>query len=621
MSNFETNSENDFAGRETVSKQRIEERLREVGVRVARSVNVENGTKEPHENDHTNPSNQFSPTDIDGNYTVHGGDGLVILDIDVDDLSELPQWLRDLPETFIIETVHGGYHLYYRIEDDGGISNTGSMDWGSIRYDGWVAIGPGSTVNHDTYCKDKCEKIGTDAYTIHTDKPIAALTGDHLDGLRETCTGTSSGRSRSKSEEYSGGKITLPNDEIFDVGNHILCSEVLPKTDQFQKDIMDLLKGGTGRSELQRDESEVIDRSRADSAALMGLYGIFLEYGYEPNEAEDMALQLFKHYNIENPYDKTGNLRKWLQKGESYLTGEGVNWDGVMDGVREDFDIGIWRKWFRSEYDGGWDPEEDEPWKDYDKDGRASDVTLDTIRATMQILTKGRSIEEVERMYRLDLSTTHTNCRQMFTPLGSTSDCDLRQYPTAKEVGELCAELNPERKASYFEEELKKLCRESDEIAHAYCPYRPNGERHVYYLEGLPDPEDARWVKVNGEEREPEPEPNGEETEQKLMTDGGIEARRDLERIREAREGREDQGEEPEVLVCPIDGCDRTVIDSPANLRHHVKQSKDDAHRFRTLNEDLEIEVDEEAYYSQWGPRDQTKPNKPTVKSAAVVSW
>lgn len=74
---------------------------------------------------------------------------------------------------------------------------------------------------------------------------------------------------------------------------------------------------------------------------------------------------------------------------------------------------------------------------------------------------------------------------------------------------------------------------------------------------------------------------------------------RDLERIREARDAGE-SSETVETYTCPIDGCSRTVIGEPANLRHHVKQSKDDAHRFRTLNEDLEIVVHWRRM--DWGP-------------------
>lgn len=91
----------------------------------------------------------------------------------------------------------------------------------------------------------------------------------------------------------------------------------------------------------------------------------------------------------------------------------------------------------------------------------------------------------------------------------SVSAYDFERYPTAKEAGAFCAEINPEREASYFTDVVRRLSRETEEIAHAYCPSRPNGERHVYYLEGLPDPDDARWVKGGGDKRDPEPKLEG----------------------------------------------------------------------------------------------------------------
>lgn len=80
------------------------------------------------------------------------------------------------------------------------------------------------------------------------------------------------------------------------------------------------------------------------------------------------------------------------------------------------------------------------------------------------------------------------------------------------------------------------------------------------------------------------------------------ELKRDIERIRQAREGPTEPSEKSkvEIFTCPIEGCNRTVVGEPANLRHHVQQSCDSAHRYRTLTEDLEILV----YWDRmdWGP-------------------
>lgn len=67
------------------------------------------------------------------------------------------------------------------------------------------------------------------------------------------------------------------------------------------------------------------------------------------------------------------------------------------------------------------------------------------------------------------------------------------------------------------------------------------------------------------------------------------ESRDKLERIRQAKNGEEDTGDGPEIFTCPVEGCSRVVIDNPGNLRNHVRQEVDDAHRGLRLNPSLEL--------------------------------
>lgn len=166
----------------------------------------------------------------------------------------------------------------------------------------------------------------------------------------------------------------------------------------------------------------------------------------------------------------------------------------------------------------------------------------------------------------------------------------------------------------------------------------------LFFLSPLPCHEWVSRIKKSDRKIESEPEPNGDESESNLVTDGGTEAKRDLERVREARDGDgSSQGAEVELYTCPIDGCSRTVVGELANLRHHVRQTTDEAHDGLALNGDLEVvelndeseetesdsdsdslvtpDIDEEAYHSQWGPGNHTESNKPTVNSAARVTW
>lgn len=69
------------------------------------------------------------------------------------------------------------------------------------------------------------------------------------------------------------------------------------------------------------------------------------------------------------------------------------------------------------------------------------------------------------------------------------------------------------------------------------------------------------------------------------------EAKQDPEQNRQAREGDDDSTDNLNVYRCPIEGCSRTVLDNPGDLRNHVTQSNDHNHRQRTLDEDLQVVV------------------------------
>lgn len=98
----------------------------------------------------------------------------------------------------------------------------------------------------------------------------------------------------------------------------------------------------------------------------------------------------------------------------------------------------------------------------------------------------------------------------------------------------------------------------------------------------------------------------------------------DIDRTRRARDDRTEPDEAPELYRCPIDGCSRTIIGNPGDLRNHVRQSEVPSHQHRTLTDDLEIELDEESYHSMWGPGVSNIGHKvPGLisNSAATVDW
>ena len=81
-----------------------------------------------------------------------------------------------------------------------------------------------------------------------------------------------------------------------------------------------------------------------------------------------------------------------------------------------------------------------------------------------------------------------------------------------------------------------------------------------------------------------------------------IDAQNDLAKIRRARDGSTEEPEDaPEIFTCPIEGCSRTMIDDAGALRNHVTQESDEAHRHRTLDENLEVVVQWETMNWGWG--------------------
>lgn len=577
MSQFE-GDENKPVGAESGPKSVLAQRLREAGVGVERFIDVHPGTKTPAQKWRDDGLGRH-PDEVGENCAIKCGNGLIVLDID--DPEDAPE---GLPETFTVESPHGSDergHLYYRVGETIG---SPKAEFGEVQGEGSIVIGPGSVLDHGE-CKDgkeNCPGEGVGTYRLDN-KPIATLSGDHLEQLREIRD--SGGDGTTQRDEYGGDRISLPDEAVADEGERYICTGFTRRRDTGDlagQEIMDFLRGGTGSYELQRDDGTGIDQSTADYYTLDMLYGAFKFRGEDEKDARRFSLAVFKRYCRENTYDKSGNLRKSLRKGEAYLQEQ-------MDTVQRKFDLDKWNRWRRRDHADGFDAEEHKPWADPAKDGVPSLITQDTIKASLHILTSDLDPEYIARQYGLDISSiTPTTCGEMFTPLDGSTSPDSRRYLTSSEIGKFAHEINPERKASYFEEVVKILSRETDDVAHAYCPYRPNGERHVYYLAEQPNPEDARWVKVNSEKQDLEPPED--DAKQELMTDGGVdvgqsESRDKLDRIRKAREDSEGS-DNPDLYPCPVEDCSKVLMEEGA-LRNHVSQSDDEPHRGLTLDDEL----------------------------------
>jgi hypothetical protein len=136
-----------------------------------------NGTKQSRV-DHTDPAYQYSADELDGNYGVMAGDGLVIVDIDdYDGDQTVPDSVKSLPPTFTVETPHGGEHRYYAVSDP--VSNS-QCEWGEIRAAKQYVVGPGSELDSCSKSWHDCSGDDAGLYTVLEDRALAHISPSAL---------------------------------------------------------------------------------------------------------------------------------------------------------------------------------------------------------------------------------------------------------------------------------------------------------------------------------------------------------------------------------------------------------------------------------------------------------
>jgi len=272
--------------------------LNEAGIPTDRFVNVLDGEKKCI--DHT----QQEPSEIDGNYGVYAGRGLILLDID--DGDELPDNFvgedSPLPETLIAKTPHSGMqegHLYLacpddigeEIEDEFGVTNP-APSWGEIRVENQYVVGPGSQL-------DGCGKDGCDAcadadggkYEIERDEPI--------------------------------GKI-----EFSDLGEILDASEGVERAEENEDNQTQI------NYEID-DEDEIIQYARENDDTLDKLYkGNYSAAGYDDRSSADCALAMKLAFWLQGDKQRVrsamddSRAEKWHERDD----------DGYRDSVLEAVD-------------------------------------------------------------------------------------------------------------------------------------------------------------------------------------------------------------------------------------------------------------------------------------------
>jgi len=162
---------------QTDPRSALSNRTAGAGLDVARFVPLRDGTKKSRV-DHTDPAHQYPADELDGNYGVMAGDGLIIVDIDdYDGGQAVPDSVNSLPPTFTVETPHGGEHRYYAVNDTVSSSQSG---WGEIRAAKQYVVGPGSELDSCSKSWHDCSDDDAGRYTILDDRPLAHISSSAL---------------------------------------------------------------------------------------------------------------------------------------------------------------------------------------------------------------------------------------------------------------------------------------------------------------------------------------------------------------------------------------------------------------------------------------------------------
>lgn len=485
----------------------IENRLREAGLRITRSVDVANGTKRCYRT-HSDPSIHKYPGLISGNYTIHGGDNLILFDIDLNDLSKLPIWLRNLPETLIVESPHAGYHLYYALEDDTEISSS-NFPWGSIRYEGQYVVGPGSTIDHAD-CKDgkkKCPGQGTGTYDFHTNKPIATLSSEYLDTIQSVCSGSH------ETEEFDANVLGAPDPDLVALGNESLQELRIESTPAF-KAVMDFLRGGTAdfNGENLTKQNGKIDRDTQESIAISLLYGTLRVIGdYDHEKAINIATAIFTQFCQEQPWTKDGQPRRWLTDSEYYQQ-RIINY-ALNSFTPEKFKFLVDKRGAGTRRDNN----------------EYSELTYNAIWEALYEQLPSISPPMSNDM---DPENPKPKARIPSGHMGVESSKWDEVYPGKQEILERAYEIDDQyNNWVTYEEAFRRLQAVYGEVKAARL-----GNTWVYYPADYPDPPDATYVLQYGEKFDPEVEEginswtgeplesdseSKENAEREIMTDGG----------------------------------------------------------------------------------------------------
>ena len=458
-------------------KQTIISRLNEAGISTQDiAIPLQEGTKKCNIT-FTQASQRVDLSDAPANYAIYPKGDLAF--IDVDDREKTPdKLLEETKNTFTDSSPHGT-HRWILI--DGDAPNI-KREWGEIRTENQYVVAPGSTLlNCENGC---CSDSNPGIYSIKQDAPIqeyqAEQIADYIGGFD---TG-----------ENVADNISIPDideDKIAKAQN--ILKDLQIESIGFFKDLLDRLKGGRGKmgEMLNKEDSPAIDRSKADFVTLQHLYGVFRHYGEDDMESRKLAYQIYTHYCSENQYHKNGTPRKWLNRDTRYRQ------DMLKYAVNK-LDEEKFSRPFNQTEDNRIERNEyseityghvsfviDYLIEDYDKETAIDLASIYGIQITP---------EDVDKMEG-GLSRVNTPC---ITIGGVTDNTPLNQYPSPKLVRQVCSNIDRNEEITY-----KKAIRRLQRDGQIKLACIKEGVDYRVYPPDREDPENAEWIRYQGEKIEP----------------------------------------------------------------------------------------------------------------------
>ncbi|WP_254530068.1 bifunctional DNA primase/polymerase [Natrinema gelatinilyticum] len=285
-------------------RERLTDRLQEVDLDSVRAVDLPNGGKR-NDHDHTDPGNHYRPGEIEGNYGIMGGNGLVVIDIDDHDdrFEGLPDDLNALPPTLTVQTPHGGEHRYYATDTDLRSTRFPGVDVQGVNS---YVLGPGSVLNQCSKSWHNCSAKGEGQYQIKRDRPIASLGTDTLEVLSKS---QSSQDELDQDPPIETPDLVCQDLEIAIAGieadfNPVRVFQKMMNGKKSQRN-QNLINGQYAKTEYQND------RSRAESALVE-------ELGWWFGDDKEIVWRIMDLICQLSPQTDTDDRRKWLERNDSW---------------------------------------------------------------------------------------------------------------------------------------------------------------------------------------------------------------------------------------------------------------------------------------------------------------